>query len=192
MLNGIDIYHGDGNTWDKDATGFLDFIFVKATEGSGYVDSVYAANVAKARDANIPVGSYHFYRFGDDPLDQAKLFCSVIGAPQKGDLPPVLDWEDRNATNPGDAQIFLDYVEHVCGVTPIIYGGLSFLTDLNLDSKFSRYLLWLAHYSSMTVTPKPWSQLTFWQYAEGGDGTHKYDVNYFNGESSDLQKLVKQ
>ena len=40
----------------------IEFVFLKATEGAGFVDSEFAANLAEARAAGMLVGAYHYVR----------------------------------------------------------------------------------------------------------------------------------
>lgn len=189
MLNGIDVYHGDGSVNDITLKA-IDFIFIKATEGYQYVDPFYHMTMASARKLSVPCGAYHFYKSGVSPLEQARSFMQTVGTIQSGDLPPVLDWEDVDATNVDDVLDFLNSVEAQSGMVPIIYTGLSFITDLKLSEKFNRYPLWLAHYSQNTITPPPWKQWTFWQHSEAGSG-NQYDKNFFNGDRDALDAMRK-
>ena len=43
----------------------IEFIYMKATEGSGHVDSRFARNWENAREWGIPAGAYHFFSFGN-------------------------------------------------------------------------------------------------------------------------------
>lgn len=42
------------------------FVFIKATEGSGFQDVHFAENWANAQQAGLPCGAYHFFSF-DSP-----------------------------------------------------------------------------------------------------------------------------
>ena len=41
----------------------ISFIYIKATEGSGHVDSRFAQNWESAEESGIPAGAYHFFSF---------------------------------------------------------------------------------------------------------------------------------
>lgn len=193
QLTGIDIYHGDGTIPWSTLTN-VDFVFHKATEGSTHVDSAFEKNREAAKKQGIPFGAYHFFKSTSPPESQALNFLKVIGDIRIGELPPVLDWEDRAITDVKMGAIFLDIVEKETGVMPILYCGASFGAELNFPARFSRYPLWLAHYTVGGKPPKvpsPWSDYTFWQFCEADDN-HEYDTNYFNGGIAELEKLMKK
>lgn len=77
-LNGIDISHAQSiGEWSPAG---LDFIFIKATEGSTYTDPMYAAHHAKAVAAGIPIiGSYHYANAAAPVADQVASFLRVTG-----------------------------------------------------------------------------------------------------------------
>jgi lysozyme len=66
------------------------FVILKATEGSSYVDPMFAANRARARAAGMVVGAYHFARAGR--RRRGAKFCATVGSLSPGEL-AVLDWE---------------------------------------------------------------------------------------------------
>lgn len=197
---GIDFYHGEIVNWSKVNKDEIDFIFIKATESETFIDKkVIERRKFIVNELKVPCGFYHFYRTHRDPIKQAKIFCNVIGKLNKGELPPVLDWETDDDKGDGadinEVQKFLDYVESRLGVTPIIYGGSSFLESRKLPESFKRYPLWLAHYTTKEKVrvPRPWNNYTIWQFTDkanikGFDG--EIDGNYFNGSLVDLKKLV--
>ncbi|MFD0687497.1 glycoside hydrolase family 25 protein [Actinomadura fibrosa] len=92
MLHGVDVSSYD-SSFDVDG---LAFVFVKATEGRGYINPRRADQTARAREAGCVVGFYHFL-LGGRPLRparikaQAKYFVKHCGA-RDGDILAV-DWE---------------------------------------------------------------------------------------------------
>lgn len=197
---GIDIYHGDIITSWTDLAKEIDFIFIKATEGDWRNDPMFGSHRKNANDLGIPCGHYHFYRSNKDPIEQAKDFVSAIGRLYHGELPPVCDWETEDDPQDGndmsEVQKFLDYVEEKLGVAPIIYSGSYFASDKKLPKSFTKYLLWLAHYTkSNPRTPAPWTKWTFWQNTDKAivKGVKKpCDFNYFNGTKEELLALCKK
>lgn len=83
------------------STAGLAFAFVKATEGTGYVNPLHAAQVAHARAAGLVVGHYHYPHMATDPAVEAGFFLATA-KPQSGDV-LVLDWEGYDAANRGVA-----------------------------------------------------------------------------------------
>jgi GH25 family lysozyme M1 (1,4-beta-N-acetylmuramidase) len=87
MINGIDIASYQPETYP---TSGLDFVFIKATEGTSYINPKMARQAATARTAGLAVGFYHFLHPGNI-LDQARYFVAQC-ASLEGDM-LVCDWE---------------------------------------------------------------------------------------------------
>ena len=200
-LMGIDVSHFQGHVdWQAVKAAGCVFAFAKATEGAGEVDPQFAANWAGMKAAGILRGAYHFYRAEQSATAQAAHFLSTVQF-ETGDLPPVLDIEvnDGVVGQPlvGGVQAWLDAVEPVAGVTPVIYTNTPFW-NAHFNDQFGQYPLWVAHYTSAPApSPLPvgWTIWTFWQYSQslgiagvGGPADH----DYFNGPLSQLQALAVQ
>lgn len=193
--------------------GYL-FMFTKATQGIGYVDSRFNMHWTNARAAGLLRGAYHYLEAGQDATRQADLFLHTIGADQ-GELPAVLDLEgayNDGVTNKqflGAAEIWLKRVEKFTGRKPIIYSGYYFLKDRVSMPRVGGappwakdYTLWLAQYlnhpageNDTPLQPKGWQDWTFWQHSEKGliEGVTAdnniptaVDLNYFRGSEDDL------
>lgn len=172
--------------------------YAKATEGISFVDSQFHRNQIAIPQSGMLGGAYLFFKPGQDPLQQAKHFCDVVGKDSPLKLPPMLDWEVsdgvRVSTQIQHAQIILDYLEQFFGKTPILYSYLSYLSQLNLPESFTKYPLWLAEYkwapgvvpTQMPQAPRPWTVVTMLQYA----ADHGLDKDLFNGPMSQLEKFA--
>lgn len=200
-IKGIDVSHHNGQIDFKKvkADGF-EFVFIKATEGTGYVDVMYHTNKSAALAAGLLVGSYHFFHPSQDPLTQARAFAHVVGPLGPNDLPCVLDWESTDGVpvlrDVMNGETFLNSVAMLTNKQPIIYCGPYFGQDLSLGSKFKAYPLWICHYlTNAPLIPGPWDKWTFWQNSEQGraDGIsgHGVDTNLFQGSMDDLRTLCK-
>jgi lysozyme len=94
-LKGLDVSHWQGNVnWSK-VKANADFVFVKCSEGSSYVDPNFVSNVKEAAAAGLKVGAYHYATFNDvaSAKEQANYFLSKV----KGltlTYPLVLDLEE--------------------------------------------------------------------------------------------------
>jgi len=200
-LTGIDVSHFQGQVnWQAAKAAGCVFAFAKATEGAGEVDPQFAANWAGMKAAGILRGAYHFYRAEQSATAQAAHFLSTVQF-ETGDLPPVLDIEvnDGVVGQPlvGGVQEWLDAVEPVAGVTPVIYTNTPFW-NAHFNNQFGQYPLWVAHYTDAPApSPLPvgWTIWTLWQYSQslsingvGGPADH----DYFNGPLSQLQALAVQ
>lgn len=79
---GIDVSSHQGSIdWDAvaRALGHRGFVFVKVTEGVGFVDKRFRENVRGAADAGLFVGAYHFARI-DSGSDAHRDACDEMEA----------------------------------------------------------------------------------------------------------------
>ncbi|SHN01808.1 GH25 family lysozyme [Actinacidiphila paucisporea] len=160
-VNGIDIASYQSTDY---STSGLDFVLVKATEGSSYVNPKHAAQVATGRAHGLVVGHYHFARPGSMTA-QADYFLAHCGA-QAGDV-LAFDWEDTGV--PGaDKDAWL---RHVQAKAPehrvILYCNRDFW--LHRDStSFCADGLWIADPSAPEGHPRVEHPWLFHQYSSAG------------------------
>ncbi len=198
-LTGIDVSHFQGHVdWQAVKAAGCAFAFAKATAGTGITDPDFAANWAGMKAAGLLRGAYHLYRAQEPAEQQAAHFLSTVQF-GPGDLPPVLDIELNDGVTGqslvGGVQTWLDAVEPVAGVAPIIYTNTPFWNEY-FNDQFSAYPLWVAHYTSASApSPLPvgWTVWTFWQYSQSLDisgVSGPADHDYFNGPLTQLQALA--
>jgi lysozyme len=198
-VHGIDVSHYQGSIdWGAVAKSGIDFAFIKATDGAGAGDPMFASNWKGARDAGIRRGAYHFFRPLIGALQQAQRFISKLGG-DWGELAPVLDFEilDGASANAAldAARRWMETVEEACGRKPILYTGPALWTSSLHDSQlFAEHPLWIAQYTSAPQprVPKAWKEWTFWQHSEkravpGISGP--VDLNRFHGTLMELDAL---
>lgn len=213
-LYGVDIashqHTGPGNkTIDisKAVDGGISYAFVKATEGTNYMNPHFRDDVIKFIEKDTPVGFYHYAKPTDSTEEakaQAKLFVAVTGI-DKGvkTIAPVLDIEE-NKENLTSSQLvewthaFVNEVKDLTGMDVMIYTYPNFwLDEMGNTTEFSHLPLWLASYNNKSHPgniPGGWDTWTFWQYTSEGkvDGYgEKIDLNVFNGTPEDLKSMYK-
>ena len=200
MIHGLDLSHHQGEVdWDLLAYHHnpmfpLRFVFMKATEGSDLADEAFEANFRAAREHGMIRGAYHYFNPKSDAVRQADFFIQHV-ALEQGDLPPVLDVEEKGGLSKDELQqrvlTWLDRVEAYYKVKPILYSGFKFRTRYLNDTLFSRYPYWIAHYYVDSVHYEgPWM---FWQHTNRGrvPGVEKrVDLNIFNGTQEQLEQLT--
>ena len=71
----------------------IEFVYIKASEGSKHQDSKFAENWNNANEAGLPSGAYHFFSYDSPGKSQAENFISVVGTNLKGRMIPVVDVE---------------------------------------------------------------------------------------------------
>ncbi len=186
--NGIDVSKHQGViNWDvvkKDPK--IQYVYIKATEGSDLVDERYKQNLHNARKAGFKVGSYHYLTNKSSVVNQFKNFASTA-IREEQDLLPVIDVEVRKqwtAQQLRDSlKVFAKMVEDYYGCKPIIYTYESFFRN-NLGKAFADYPIFIAKYSRTEDQPNingvKW---ILWQYSESGrvNGiTGRVDLSRFN------------
>jgi lysozyme len=213
MLYGIDVsHHQEWIDWQKVKHSGVRFAFIKASEGQGFIDPVFADNLRGALKAGIVAGSYHSFLPRYDPLAQARHYVRVLqeNAVDTPTLPPCIDLETPGLGRTGlnqSVRIFLEEIHNLTGRRAILYVSPGFwcsylpmpvftanrLTKSEVDWAVD-HPLWLAHYTSgWPYQVYPWAGWRFWQYSSAGKiagvGT-KVDLNLFNGTADDLTALV--
>lgn len=170
-----------------------DFVFVKATEGSTYVDPRYYEYWQGLQgQSSIVKGIYHFFSYSSAPEAQAENFIQNVKL-QQGDLPPVLDieWSRRM---PSDVYVtssiirWLQIVEAYYGVKPILYLNHSYFHRyVSGYLNHSEYPLWVCDFKYEPSLP--W---IFWQMSNKarlrGIATD-VDLNVFRGSRAHLEGM---
>lgn len=148
MLKGIDVsVYQSGLDVNSVA---VDFVIIKATGGTGYVNSACDTHFQQAKSSGKKRGVYHYYSDGyggDDPIADADFFVDNIEG-YIGDAILVLDWErggNPHVTEVDKAKAWLDHVFARTGVRPVIYMSASLVTELDWSSVIAgNYGLWVA------------------------------------------------
>ncbi len=198
-IRGIDVSHYQGEIkWEKVKKADVAFAFVKATEGISLVDAQYERNRAQTTEIKLPFGAYHFFRPSLSGKQQAKHFLKTY-KPLKGDLPPVLDLEETDGQSAKkirkEALAWLKAVEKSTGVKPIVY-TLPHFASSYLNGALSEYPLWVVDLGwREPADSKGWKSWTFWQHKHTGRVSGikgDVDLNYFNGNLVDFERLRRQ
>jgi len=193
-LSGIDVSAFQGVVdWDQAKTG-NSFVLVKATEGVGFTDPLFARNWAELKRVGLVRGAYHFARpdLGDTPQSEADWFLSVV-QPGPGDI-LALDLEVGTGDLSAWAQGFLDHVRNsLGGYRPLFYSFYAFMGTHGLFvPALAENGLWLAWPDANGPLPsvEPWPRVAFQQYGQGptpgiqGDT----DLDRFFGDAAALRQ----
>ena len=203
-VKGIDVssYQGEID-WDLIASQGISFAFIKATEGSTFVDENFAYNFEEAQKSHLAVGAYHFFSYDSSGATQAENFINTV-VPFEGMLPPVIDVEfygDKEKDLPAREQVseqlkaMLDLLEEHYNQKPIIYATEKSY-ELYLSNDYEEYDIWIRNVLSKPELSdnREW---VFWQYTNrdrlnGYHGKEKYiDVNVFNGKVEEYTEYLK-
>jgi len=197
----IDISHHNGKSLDfrrARADGIIGVIH-KASQGTSGRDPMYAVNRAKAREAGLLWGAYHFAT-GSDGARQAANFLDAVGDAR--DVLLALDLELNPAGPSMDlagAHAFVVHVFERTGRFPGLYSGHSIkeLLGSRKDPILANCWLWLAQYGPRAVVPRNWPTWTLWQHTDGQvggepksvQGIGPCDRSRFKGSEANLRKL---
>ena len=202
-VKGIDLSSYQGNIdWQTLSGENISFAFIKATEGSSWVDPCFEENWKNAKECSLSVGAYHFFSFDSQGKTQAENFINTV-TPFEGMLPPVIDLEfyGNKANDPPSREYvdtelgtMLEMLEEHYGQKPIIYATKSSY-DLYLSGAYEDYDIWFRD----VIKPPSISDgraWTFWQYSNRGRlkgyvGREKFiDLNVFYGSKEDFENYL--
>jgi lysozyme len=202
-IHGIDISRYQSEVdWDKlkaidqlgDTVQFR-FAFIKATEGLLIEDVMFDEHWEDAKDHSIIRGAYHYFLPDRSPKVQAANYMTSVKL-KKGDLPPVVDVEEKRGKTKQEIvkalKEFLPVIEKKYKVKPIIYSNLHFIEDYLADD-FKDYPFWIAHYYQAEMTPIDSIRFLFWQHSDKSDllGINgNTDANIFTGTEREFQRLL--
>ncbi|WP_255317366.1 glycoside hydrolase family 25 protein [Candidatus Magnetobacterium casense] len=174
------------------------FVFIKASQGT-WLDEDFTYNWKAAKEAGLYRGAYHYLDWSALGKVQADFFCGVLRN-DPGELAPVVDYECRkNVTK--DAILWLNtFLAVLRGERGevMIYTSPDYWKNYGSTNEYyALFPLWIANHDAIKpIVPKPWTDWTFWQWTDKGDG-RKYgaesaglDMNWYNGDWSDFTKIL--
>lgn len=146
------------------STAGLDFAYIKATEGTSYVNPRMTSQAAHARAAGLVVGFYHFLHAGSIPA-QAAYFVDKA-ASLEGD-PLFVDWESAPGggyASCAEKDAFIREVQRLRGSSHRVglYCNLDFWKNRDTTS-FAGDALWIADYVT-AAKPRIEAPWLFHQY----------------------------
>lgn len=173
-----------------------DFVIVKATEGTSYIDQYMERFVDIALSMGKLVMIYHFARpERNTAMSEASFFWSRFKK-YKGKAVPCLDWESSGASKVAWAKTWLNRVAELSGSTPVFYTYQAVENKYDF-SPITKYPLWIAKYkdhnpdynydmSNAGSRPvlKHWKNYVMWQWTSSGrlDGySGNLDCNEYYG-----------
>ncbi|WP_459502299.1 glycoside hydrolase family 25 protein [Bacillus sp. C1] len=200
-VKGVDVasYQGKIDWGELEGQG-IKFAFMKATEGSSFVDQYFSENWNDASKTNMRIGAYHFFSFDSNGKTQAEQYIRTV--PKNGQaLPPVIDVEfygNKKANPPKredvarELTMMIQMLEKHYEKRVILY-ATSEAYDLYIKGNYPECDIWIR-----SVLTKPslsddrnWM---FWQYTNRGrlkgySGKEKFiDLNVFRGTVEEFEK----
>ena len=190
---GIDVSaHNGMMNLDAAARDGVEFIWIKASEGTDFRDENFSINYDKATHAGLKVGAYHFFRFDRDGVDQAVNLLKTIGK-RPLDLGVAIDVEDHGNPSGIPPEVVNDRLQRMVevlnlrGYRVVFYSNRSGYEKYLMDN-FRGFPLWICSFSDSNAAARDWS---FWQYDHHGsvDGIRgDVDLNVFAGSREDWER----
>lgn len=171
----------------------ITFVFTKATEGSDFTDANFKRNFEEAGKHGFIRGAYHYFSTKSTGMAQAEMYIKTVKL-KKGDLPPVIDIEERPKDKTRflqELKIFISKIEEHYGVKPILYSYKKFKKNYLSEAYFNKYPLWIAHYYVSELDED--IEWLMWQCSDIGivPGIEpNVDINIFNGNIEQLKSLL--
>ncbi|MFJ6002737.1 GH25 family lysozyme [Arthrobacter sp. NPDC092385] len=208
-IQGIDVSSHQGNVdWRGARIQGVEFAYVKATEGTGYINPYYPQQYNGSAAEGMVRGAYHFAipTPSSSGAAQASYFVRNGGgwSADGRTLPPLLDIEynpypslGNSCYNMSAAQMvawirdFSSTVKSLTGRVPMIYTTTDWwATCTGNSSAFADHPLHIAAYGQTTAgrLPNGWSSYTVWQYSSTGPFVG--DSNVWRGTAAELSAFV--
>lgn len=186
VLKGVDVSHWDDNV-DFRNLG-VDFAICKATQGTGFTDNMFDANITGMQLAGLLTGIYHFAD-GQDPVSEAEFFFSMVHD-HIGKSVMVLDFEIDTADNRDWCEKFIARFYELSHVWPMLYISAYRCSQYAGSFIPAECGLWVAGYPhdyqswpdpTIPYDLSPWPFAALWQFSsalllngQGFDGNYAY------------------
>lgn len=193
MLRGIDISSHQGDI-DLSLLG-IDFVIIKATEGTGYVNPYCDPKVQQAKNLGLCWGFYHFAGV-NGAVEEATYFINNCADYFSQGI-PVLDWEGEQSVE--WVNTFVRTVHNQTGIWPWIYANPWRFNQGGVEANCAR---WVAQYPNVIrpsldydpgEPPAADGLVACWQYASDGNVlgyNGNLDVNHFFGNRDAWKKYA--
>ncbi|MGL6294258.1 GH25 family lysozyme [Eubacterium aggregans] len=203
IVLGVDVsaYQGEID-WEIISEQGISFAYIKATEGTDFIDKRFNENWTAARKTNLKVGAYFFVNFNKGGKDQAKYFIKNVPK-ESGSFPPVIDLElygDYLDNPPQKEKVntmlkeMIETLKEKYGEIPIIYTNYNTYNQY-LSNAFTEVPIWICDISSSNPELSGGHKWVFWQYSQrqilqGYDGEERFiDMNVFNGDTKAFKAM---
>ena len=150
--NGIDVsYYQKNIDYQKVRQAGIEIVYIRASEGTGYIDPYFRQNYNNASANGLSTGFYHYLtaRNTQEAIREAQHFISVISGTSP-DCRLCMDIEDISglsiSTVNDIAFAFLQEVERLSGKEVVIYASASTARNILSPDLAEKYPIWVANY----------------------------------------------
>lgn len=194
MLNGIDISHHNFNMKNLYDLNTVDFVLMKATEGTRFKDPKMSTYMNVLNDKML-YGFYHFARpdLGNAPQDEARHFCNTIKPYISCRSMLALDVEAAALNVPNIdnwCATWMQCVEIETDILPVLYISSSQSKKFHATAALGCGL-WAAKWGKKPTQKQiePWNFWALWQFTDNHvfSGV-RVDADQFNGSREQFMK----
>lgn len=174
LYTGIDVSEWQGRiNWEDVRSAGIEVVYIRASEGRGYIDPDAMRNYNGAKSAGIKVGFYHYLtaRTEAEAIEQAQFFVSVV----KGlsiDCRLAMDFESFGTLGTYEinriAKAFLQEVQMLSGKEVIIYSDAYNAAYTFSSTLANNYPIWVADYFVSEPGNGNWTVWDGFQYSDRG------------------------
>lgn len=175
IYDGIDVSGWQGNIdYSEVASSGIEIVYMKASEGTSFVDPYFNQNYTNAKANGLKVGFYHYLtaRSNSEAVAQANFFVSTISG-MTPDCRLAMDFESFGSLSAEKINeiglTFMQTVESLSGKEMVIYSDTSNASNI-FGGGLTNYPLWVAQYEVEEPTPNGnWNSWVGWQYTDAGE-----------------------
>jgi len=175
IYDGIDVSGWQGNIdYSEVASSGIEIVYMKASEGTSFVDPYFNQNYTNAKANGLKVGFYHYLtaRSNSEAVAQANFFVSTISG-MIPDCRLAMDFESFGSLSVEEINeiglTFMQTVESLSGKEMVIYSDTSNASNI-FGGGLTNYPLWVAQYEVEEPTPNGnWDSWVGWQYTDAGE-----------------------
>ena len=209
-IRGIDISHWNGTVdFQKVKDSGIDFVVIKATEGTGFLDPKWQYNWRASLDTGLVVMPYHFFRSNYKGAEQVDWFMQNAEAYLDRVEGKTVLWWDVETADGVDITTRQNRLHGACvntvkmGLQAGYYSSpYKWQTLVGNPVWTNDYFGWVAHWSNVSYPTLPigWTKekTKVWQngiyptysWVEPVAGAGTVDHNYFFGTLQELRDLL--
>ena len=175
IYDGIDVSGWQGNIdYSEVASSGIEIVYMKASEGTSFVDPYFDQNYTNAKANGLKVGFYHYLtaRSNSEAVAEANFFVSTISG-MIPDCRLAMDFESFGNLSAEEINeiglTFMQTVESLSGKEMVIYSDTSNASNI-FGGGLTNYPLWVAQYEVEEPTPNGnWDSWVGWQYTDAGE-----------------------
>lgn len=175
LYDGIDVSEWQGRiNFAEVASSGIEVVYIRASEGTGYIDPYFRENYENAKANGLKTGFYHYVtaRSTEEAREEANFFVSNIKGTEP-DCKLAMDFEvfgDLNKQEINEiSEVFLKTVEDLSGKECVIYSDAYNARETFSEELAEKYDIWVADYFvEEPANNGKWSSWVGFQYSDRG------------------------